>query len=157
MDEQNLRKLEAIKQSLRKPHGQDRSRAKISRTRFLPGERLSVELGHCHHRVRLEAHASGYPPRRAQCPHCRRWRDTIPGTARKPRPNKTSAVVGERVEERDGRLFTVKVLRTPRRARLALDADLDADFERAVELDDALDEVLVDKSSSIGEAGEATS
>ncbi len=116
LDKENRQKLAAFKDAL---HGQDPICAHF-RPRFLPGVRLSVELAHCRHRVRVEAHASGFPPRRARCPRCRRWRMTIPATARTPSPNNvTRAVVAERVEERDGRLFTVKVMRTPRRAREA--------------------------------------
>jgi hypothetical protein len=116
LDQENTQKLAPFKGAL---HGQDPIRAHF-RPRFLPGVRLSVELAHCRHRVRVEAHASGFPPRRARCPRRRRWRMTIPATARTPSPNNvTRAVVAERIEERDGRLFTVTALKTPRRARFA--------------------------------------
>lgn len=83
----------------------------------VPGDVLSVELTRCGHRARVEALSSGWLPQRAKCPTCRRWQNTMPLTARKPERRGTGFVVGERFEERDGRVFTVKVLETPRRAR----------------------------------------
>jgi len=88
--------------------------------RFLPEHKISVQLKKCGHRARVEALSSGLVPGRAQCPKCHRWRNTIPHTARKPIHNVTREVVEERTEVRDGRVYTVTVLKTPRRARKAL-------------------------------------
>jgi hypothetical protein len=82
-----------------------------------PGLVFSVQLERCKHRARVEVLASGRIPARASCPHCRRWSGTVPETARVPLPNATRKIVGERVEEREGRAFQVQVLATPRRAR----------------------------------------
>jgi hypothetical protein len=87
--------------------------------RFLPGHKISVQLRKCGHRARVEALSSGAVPARAQCPKCHRWRNTIPHTARKPIPKVTRDVVAERTEVRDGRAYTVTVLKTPRRAQKA--------------------------------------
>jgi hypothetical protein len=84
---------------------------------FPPGTTLSVVLGRCQHRTRVDVLAAGRIPARASCPRCQRWSDTLPGSARIPRPNASRALVSERVEERDGRIYTVKTLATPRRAR----------------------------------------
>jgi hypothetical protein len=88
--------------------------------RFLPGQRMSVQLKKCGHRVRVEALSSGAVPGRAQCPKCHRWRNTVPHTARRPVQKATRQVVEQRTEVRDGRPFTVTVLKTPRRAQKAL-------------------------------------
>lgn len=90
------------------------------RLRFIPGHKISVQLKHCGHRARVEALSSGLVPGRAQCPKCHRWRNTIPHTARKPIPKVTRTVVDEHTEIRDGRTYTVTVLKTPRRAQKAL-------------------------------------
>jgi ssDNA-binding Zn-finger/Zn-ribbon topoisomerase 1 len=86
--------------------------------RFPPGDVVSVKLA-CGHRTRVEALASGLLPARAKCPTCRRWSNTDVGSARQPRQNASRRVVAERVETRDGREFTVRVLATPRRARMS--------------------------------------
>jgi hypothetical protein len=86
--------------------------------RLPPGRVFSVELHGCGHRARVEVLASGWLPRRAKCPKCRRWRFTRAGTARRPVQNATRRVVEERVEVRDGREFRVQVLATPPRARV---------------------------------------
>jgi hypothetical protein len=88
--------------------------------RFVPGQRISVQLKKCGHRARVEALSSGLVPGRAQCPKCHRWRNTIPHTARKPIHNVTREVVDQRTEIRDGRSYTLTVLKTPRRALKAL-------------------------------------
>jgi hypothetical protein len=90
------------------------------RLRFLPGHKISVQLKRCGHRARVEALSSGLVPGRVQCPKCHRWRNTIPHTARKPIHNVTREVVEERTETRDGRTYTVTVLKTPRRAQKAI-------------------------------------
>lgn len=85
--------------------------------RFPPGSVVSVQLVKCAHRARVEALSSGYVPARAKCPRCGRWRGTLPLTARKPIRAATRVVVDERSELRDGRTYSVQVLKTPRRAR----------------------------------------
>ena len=84
---------------------------------FPAGSILSVELRGCGHRARVEVLASGKLPARASCPRCQEWSDTKPTTARPPRKLASRVVVSERVEERGGKTYTVKVLATPRRAR----------------------------------------
>lgn len=88
--------------------------------RFVPGHRISVQLKKCGHRARVEALCAGLLPGRARCPRCRRWRNTIPHTGRKPSQNVTREVVDQHIELREGRAYTVTVLKTPRRARKAL-------------------------------------
>jgi hypothetical protein len=89
-----------------------------SKLRFVPGRPISVQLEKCGHRARVEAPASGLVPRRAKCPRCHRWRNTLEHTARKPIRQATRTVVDERTEIRDGREYKVVVLKTPRRARV---------------------------------------
>jgi hypothetical protein len=89
-----------------------------AKQRLLPGVRYSVELDRCGHRACVDARAKGWLPRRAHCPTCHRWRNVRPETARRPIRQGSRTIIGERFEERDGRVFTVKVLETPRRARL---------------------------------------
>jgi hypothetical protein len=89
------------------------------RPRLVPGLRWSVELKKCGHRARVEVTAPGWLPGRAMCPRCHRWRSTIPETARRPVQNATRTVIEERVEVIEGREYSVKVLATPRRARIA--------------------------------------
>jgi hypothetical protein len=93
------------------------SRPAASGEQLPPGLVYSVELARCGHRARVETLTSGHVPRRAKCPRCGRWRDTRPETAREPAPSATRTVIEERVEQRDGREYVVKVLATPRRAR----------------------------------------
>jgi hypothetical protein len=83
-----------------------------------PGHTFSVQLQKCGHRARVDVLASGFLPRRAKCPTCRRWRNTIAETARRPVRAATRTIVDKHTEERDGRTFTVSVLATPRRAKL---------------------------------------
>lgn len=124
LDQHTTHKLRELRKTLTKPkpplHDGVDQKCALSRPRFLPGSRLSGELVKCHHRARVEANTRGWPPRRARCTLCRRWRNTIPSSARRPIPNATRTIVAERVEERDGRLFSVRVLATPRRARARL-------------------------------------
>jgi hypothetical protein len=89
-----------------------------SKLRFVPGKPISVQLENCGHRARVEAPASGLVPRRAKCPRCHRWRNTLEHTARKPIRQATRTIVDERTELRDGQEFKVFVLETPRRARV---------------------------------------
>jgi hypothetical protein len=89
-----------------------------STLRFVPGRPISVQLEKCGHRTRVEAPASGLVPRRAKCPRCHRWRNTLEHTARKPGRNVTRTIVDERTEIRNGQMFKVFVLKTPRRARV---------------------------------------
>jgi hypothetical protein len=84
--------------------------------RFPPGDVVSVKLA-CGHRSRVEALASGLLPARAKCPTCHRWSNTDVRSARQPKQNASRKIVAERVEIRDGREFTVRVLATPRRTR----------------------------------------
>jgi hypothetical protein len=84
-----------------------------------PGLVVSAMLAGCGHRARVEVLSNGYLPARAKCPTCRRWGNTLAETARKPLRSATRTIVDERVEMRDGRVFTVKVLGTPARARRA--------------------------------------
>jgi hypothetical protein len=112
-EEQAAKLLEQIKDSSKPRQGKRPNRGK----RFAPGYRLSVELARCGHRARVEALSSGFVPRRALCPMCRKWRHTKASTARRPVQQVQRTVVAERVEERDGRTFSVKVFKTPRRAR----------------------------------------
>ncbi len=83
-----------------------------------PGAVLSVQLVGCGHRVRVEALATGQVPGRARCQRCGVWGNADLASVRGPVVNVTREVVGRRVEERDGRVFRVEVLRTPRRARV---------------------------------------
>lgn len=75
---------------------------------------LSVRLG-CGHRARVGT-VEARVPERAYCPKCRSHWKTRPDTARPPKQH-TPKVVEERTEVRDGREFTVKVLRPPVRLR----------------------------------------
>ena len=85
--------------------------------RFPPGTVVSVELSHCGHRTRVETLKSGYVPSRARCPRCVRWQDIVVGSEREPQTRRRiPRVLDERIEERDGRTFAVKVL-APSRSR----------------------------------------
>jgi hypothetical protein len=85
--------------------------------RFPPGIRVSVELTRCAHREIVSALETGYVPKHALCSQCRHWRSTVAATARRPLPKAQRTVVAERVEERDGKVYSVKVFKTPPRAR----------------------------------------
>ena len=93
------------------------TRGDTSGPRFLPGIRVSVELTRCGHREIVNAVATGYVPRRALCSRCRRWRSTVAATARRSLQKAQRTVVAERIEIRDGKTFSVKVFKTPPRAR----------------------------------------
>lgn len=113
-EEQAKQLLEQIKSGKRTPR--QGTRGQRGR-QFAPGYKLSVELERCGHRARVEALHTGYVPRRALCPKCRKWRRTKALTARRPVKSAQRIVVAERVEERDGKTFSVKVFKTPPRAR----------------------------------------
>ena len=107
---------EQLKAQLRHRRSNQGTREHRSR-RFVPGRPVSGQLAKCGHRARVEALASDFIPRRAKCPRCHRWHNTLEQTARKPIRNGTRTVIGERTELRDGREYKVTVLATPRRAR----------------------------------------
>ena len=114
-EEQAKQLLEQIKSEKRPPRQGKRGHRRGRQ--FAPGYKLSVALTHCGHRARVEALHTGYVPRRALCPKCRKWRYTKALTARRPVKSAQRIVVAERVEERDGKTFSVKVFKTPPRAR----------------------------------------
>jgi hypothetical protein len=84
---------------------------------FAPGRTLSVQLSRCGHRTIVDVLETGRIPQRARCSQCKRWSDTLPEMARSLVQSATRTVVAERVEERDGQTFQVKVLALPRRLR----------------------------------------
>ena len=82
----------------------------------VPGDVLSVELERCGHRARVEALRTGWLPQKGEMPNLAALAEHPAVDSPETRTAGTSLVVDERLEERAGRLFTVKVLGTPRRA-----------------------------------------